>query len=45
MVPSVEAAIGDSIDRHGDGAVAFVPEGPYIVPYHAPEWGGRLAVL
>ena len=37
MVPSVEAAIADSIDRHGDGAVAFVPEGPYIVPYHAPE--------
>ena len=37
MVPSVEAAIADSIERHGDGAVAFVPEGPYIVPYHAPE--------
>ena len=36
VVPSVEAAIADSIDRHGDGAVAFVPEGPYIVPYHAP---------
>lgn len=34
-VASVEAAIEDSIARHGDGDVAFVPEGPYVVPVHA----------
>jgi nickel-dependent lactate racemase len=37
MVASVEDAIAESIARHGDDAVAFVPEGPYIVPYHAAE--------
>jgi nickel-dependent lactate racemase len=34
-VASVEAAILESIARHGDPAVAFVPEGPYVVPVHA----------
>ncbi len=37
MVASVEDAIAESVARHGDHAVAFVPEGPYIVPYHAAE--------
>ncbi len=34
--PSLEAAIADSIRRHGDPDVAVVPEGPYVVPIHAP---------
>ncbi len=32
IVPSVEQAIADSIARHRDPAVAFIPEGPYVVP-------------
>ncbi|MDR3376326.1 MAG: nickel-dependent lactate racemase [Ancalomicrobiaceae bacterium] len=35
LVDSVEAAIAASIARHGDGAVAVIPEGPYVVPVHA----------
>ena len=35
-VASLEAAIADSMARHGDSAVAFIPEGPYVVPYHQP---------
>jgi nickel-dependent lactate racemase len=34
-IRSLEAAIADSIARHGDPEVAFVPEGPYVVPVHA----------
>ena len=34
-IGSVEAAIAESIARHGDPRVAFVPEGPYVVPVHA----------
>jgi nickel-dependent lactate racemase len=34
-VPSIEAAVADSMARHGDNSVAFVPEGPYVVPVHA----------
>ena len=33
-IDSVEAAIADSIGRHGDRDVAFIPEGPYVVPFH-----------
>jgi nickel-dependent lactate racemase len=33
-VASVEAAIADSMARHGNAEVAFVPEGPYVVPVH-----------
>lgn len=36
-IASVDAAIASSIERHGDGAVAIIPEGPYVVPVHAPE--------
>jgi nickel-dependent lactate racemase len=32
IIPSVEAAVADSILRHGDTAVAVIPEGPYVVP-------------
>ncbi len=34
-VASLEAAVEDSIRRHGDPDVAIVPEGPYVVPVHA----------
>lgn len=34
-VSDLRAAIAESIARHGDPAVAFVPEGPYVVPRHA----------
>jgi hypothetical protein len=35
-VEDLEGAIADSIARHGDPGVAFVPEGPYVVPLHRP---------
>jgi nickel-dependent lactate racemase len=31
-VTDIPAAIADSMGRHGDPHVAFVPEGPYVVP-------------
>ena len=34
-ISSVEAAVAESMVRHGDPRVAFVPEGPYVVPVHA----------
>ena len=34
IIPSVDAAIAASVTRHGDGAVAIIPEGPYVVPVH-----------
>jgi nickel-dependent lactate racemase len=34
LVPSLDAAIADSVARHDDGAVAVIPEGPYVVPVH-----------
>lgn len=34
-IGSIEAAIAESMARHGDPDVAFVPEGPYVVPVHA----------
>jgi nickel-dependent lactate racemase len=36
-IADVEAAIAESIARHGDPRVAFVPEGPYVVPVHRPD--------
>jgi nickel-dependent lactate racemase len=35
-VADLDAAIAASIARSGDGAVAVIPEGPYVIPYHAP---------
>ncbi len=32
IIPSVDAAVAASILRHGDPAVAVIPEGPYVVP-------------
>ena len=31
-ISSVERAVAESMQRHGDNEVAFVPEGPYVVP-------------
>jgi hypothetical protein len=35
-VASVSAAIAEAMARHADPRVAFVPEGPYVVPVLAP---------
>jgi nickel-dependent lactate racemase len=35
LVDSVDQAIADSVRRHGDTAVAFIPEGPYVIPVFA----------
>jgi len=40
MIDSVEQAIAQSIADAGDPRVAFVPEGPYVVPFYQPETGG-----
>jgi nickel-dependent lactate racemase len=34
---ALDAAIADSLARHGDGAIAVIPEGPYVVPVHEPR--------
>lgn len=35
-IDSLEDAIADSVAAAGDPHVAFVPEGPYVVPVHRP---------
>ena len=35
LVESVDQAIADSVQQHGDTAVAFIPEGPYVIPVFA----------
>lgn len=37
LVESVEAAVRASIERHGDPAVAVIPEGPYVVPVYGGD--------
>ncbi len=37
MIDDVAQAIGRSIARSGDPAVAVIPEGPYVVPRFTPE--------
>jgi nickel-dependent lactate racemase len=32
MIASLDAAIAEAIARHGDGAIAVIPEGPYVIP-------------
>ncbi|MDX1431330.1 MAG: nickel-dependent lactate racemase [Gammaproteobacteria bacterium] len=32
MTDSVEAAVAESLARHGDRRIAVVPEGPYVIP-------------
>ena len=34
LIDSVDAALADAVRRHGDGDVAIIPEGPYVVPLH-----------
>jgi nickel-dependent lactate racemase len=34
VITDIDAAIAASIDRHGDPALALIPEGPYVVPVH-----------
>jgi len=31
-VDNIQAAIASSMEKHGDNAVAIIPEGPYVVP-------------
>jgi len=37
LVASLDQAVADSVRRHGDDAVAIIPEGPYVVPVHGPS--------
>ncbi|MDA1073695.1 MAG: nickel-dependent lactate racemase [Proteobacteria bacterium] len=32
MIDSIEDAVMRSVERHGDRAVAVIPEGPYVIP-------------
>ena len=34
QVADLSAAVAESMARQGDPHVAFVPEGPYVVPVH-----------
>ena len=36
MVGSLHGAIAEAIARHGDPAVAVIPEGPYVIPVTGP---------
>jgi nickel-dependent lactate racemase len=36
LTDSLDRSIAESLARHGDGAVAVIPEGPYVVPVHEP---------
>ena len=36
MTESLGGAVAESAARHGDGRVAVIPEGPYLVPVHRP---------
>jgi nickel-dependent lactate racemase len=35
LVDDIDLAIAESLARHGDSALAVVPEGPYVVPVRA----------
>lgn len=37
LIDSVDAAVAASVARHGSPDVAVIPEGPYVVPVHAPH--------
>jgi len=32
LIASLDKAVADSVARHGDAAVAIIPEGPYVIP-------------
>ncbi len=33
LIDDVPAAVAESLSRHGDTALAVIPEGPYVVPF------------
>jgi hypothetical protein len=33
LIDDVPAAVAESLSRHGDAALAVIPEGPYVVPF------------
>lgn len=37
LVDSLDQAVRASVERSGDPAIAVIPEGPYVVPVHAPS--------
>ena len=37
LIESVEDTVRACVQEGGDGTVAVIPEGPYVVPYHRPE--------
>jgi nickel-dependent lactate racemase len=37
LIDSVADAVAASAKRHGDAAVAVIPEGPYVVPFYRSE--------
>jgi len=39
VVNSLDEAVHASLDR-GNGTIAVIPEGPYVVPFHRPEAAG-----
>jgi nickel-dependent lactate racemase len=42
VVPSLDRAIRDSMERSGDDAVCIIPEGPYVVPLRGQVPGKAL---
>jgi lactate racemase len=34
IVTNIDAAVADAMARAGDTAVAVIPEGPYVIPFH-----------
>ena len=37
MIDSVENAVRQSIEKHGDTVIAVIPEGPYVIPIFAAQ--------
>lgn len=37
MIGSIEEALRQSVEEHGDTAVAVIPEGPYVIPVFAAQ--------
>ena len=40
LVESLEEAVAESIERHGDPEIAVIPEGPYVIPFGAGTVAG-----
>ena len=39
VVPTLDEAVSDSL-KSGDGSIAVIPEGPYVVPFYRPDAAG-----